>query len=281
MIHRIKHILITAAVLTVFAASSIASEGVTRLEALKSMLAKKGYDAEALFSRPEFEVYEDIDTFFKKSAENEGIRPVNKARREQGADAAARVFEDELTKYKERTGFEWKQREIPGFITANITALEAAEREYDIPKELISAVIGIESLFGKITGKHLAFNVYVSMYIRNYRGSFALSQLEELLKFSKKKDIDVYTFNSSYAGAIGAMQFLPWSLNRWFVGTDVKSMNDSITSVANYLAHFRKERGSIEKAVYAYNPSRLYVQTVLDLAEYAKHAGNNAAAGSE
>ena len=180
------------------------------------------------------------------------------------------VFAEELAKYKEKIGFETKQREIPGFIKRYSEAFEASERDYDIPKELTAAVLGIESRFGMITGKHYAFNVYVSMYVTDYRRDFALAQLEELLKFTAKKELDIYAFKSSYAGAIGPMQFLPWSLNRYFVGADVSSMDDCIVSVANYLAHFKKVRGSLEKAVFAYNPSRLYATTVLDLAEYAR-----------
>ena len=66
------------------------------------------------------------------------------------------------------------------------------------------------------------------------------------------------------------MQFIPSSLNRWFVGKDVWEMNDNISSVANYLSYFKREKGDIEKAVFAYNPSRFYVKTVLELADYAK-----------
>ena len=52
-------------------------------------------------------------------------------------------------------------------------------------------------------------------------------------------------------------------------------MDDNIASVANYLAYFKKERGSVERAVYSYNPSELYTRTVLELADYAKaHRGS-------
>ena len=66
------------------------------------------------------------------------------------------------------------------------------------------------------------------------------------------------------------MQFLPYSLNRWFVGSDVDDMGDCIASAANYLAHFKKKRGTIEKAVFSYNPSKLYASTVFALADYAR-----------
>lgn len=270
-----KRIFLTAlaAMVMCAAGTSTVAEGYDdTLAKLKAHLAKRGYDAEALFARTEFAIYEDIDGLFKKSVENEGIRPVNKAKKEQGAKAAEQVFATELDKYKNHIGFERKKKDILVFMDENAVALESSESEYGIPKELVASVIGIESLFGKFTGRHIAFNVYVSMYVKNYRRTFALAQLEELLAFSKKRGEDVYTYNSSYAGAIGAMQFLPWSLNRWFVGSNVASLDDGIRSVANYLAHFKKQRGSLEKAVYAYNPSKLYTQTVLDLAAWAGEA---------
>ena len=55
-----------------------------------------------------------------------------------------------------------------------------------------------------------------------------------------------------------------------FVGSDVENMGDCIASAANYLAHFKKNRGSLENAVYSYNPSKLYVRTVFALADYAR-----------
>ena len=108
------------------------------------------------------------------------------------------------------------------------------------------------------------------MYVKGYRKEFAVSQLAELCKFAKKNNLEIFTLNSSYAGAIGPMQFLPWSLNRWFVGDDVFDMGCAISSVANYLAHFRKKRGSLEKAIFAYNPSKLYCKAVVELAGYNK-----------
>ena len=169
-------------------------------------------------------------------------------------------------------GYNKKKSQLIQFMEKYDTALKLSEGKYGIPKELTAAVIGVESVYGTITGRHLAANVYISMYVKNYRAKWALEQLDELLRFSRKHKFDIYSFNSSYAGAIGSMQFLPWSLNRWFVGDDVNDMNDCIMSAANYLAHYKKTRGTLEKAVYSYNPSRLYVQTVLDLAEHGTSA---------
>ena len=47
-------------------------------------------------------------------------------------------------------------------------------------------------------------------------------------------------------------------------------MDNNILSVANYLSYFKKQTGSISKAVYKYNPSKLYVQAVIALSEDAE-----------
>ena len=244
----------------------------TALSKLKSYLKKRGYNAETIFSNPKFEIYDDIDDFFNNSAERNGYRNYSNARKTGGKEEGESVFREELIKYKMHIGYEKKKNKLIPFMGKYDEALEFSELEYGVPKELTAAVIGVESVYGTITGRHLAANVYISMYVKNYRTKWALEQLDELIRFSRKYKFDIYSFNSSYAGAIGYMQFLPWSLNRWFVGDDVTDMNDCIVSAANYLAHYRKTHGTLEKAVYSYNPSRLYVQTVLDLAEYGTNA---------
>ncbi len=65
-------------------------------------------------------------------------------------------------------------------------------------------------------------------------------------------------------------QFIPYSLNKWFVGNDIFDMNNNIMSVGNYLAHFKERTGDIETAVFRYNPSDMYTRAVLDLAQTAE-----------
>jgi len=271
-----RHLLVTAwALAALFLPPSTAgTEGKSgALEALADIMRDKGYDTEPLFRHPKFRIYGNIDDFFRNSAEARGIAPYLRAKREGKPAEAERLFREEYEKYKARIDFEGKKEKMRDFLSRYGSQLESCERRYGVPKEITASVIGVESWYGRVTGKYYAFNVYVSMYVKNYRREFALEQLEELLEFSRRKKVDVFDLKSSYAGAIGAMQFLPYSLNRWFVGGDVSDMEDTIASVANYLAHFRKKRGSMRKAVFAYNPSRLYVETVFELAEYARSIG--------
>ena len=234
------------------------------IDLLEKQLQKKGFEIDHLFSHPKFEIYGSIDSLFTNSAEK-------KALRKGGTLEAKKSFQEELEVYKKKIGFKKKIKGISGFVEEYSDQLSLCEEKYGIPKEIITSVIGIESNFGTITGKHNPFNVYVSMYVKNYRRKFAVSQLEELLKFTAKTNQDVFELSSSYAGAIGYMQFLPYSLNKWFVGDDVYDMNNSIASVANFLSYHKKRRGTLEKAIYKYNPNKYYVKTVVDLAGYANY----------
>src|SRR3989344_2561515 len=108
-------------------------------------------------------------------------------------------------------------------------------------KELIASVIGIESEFGEIEGEYNPFNVYVSLYVKDYKKEFAKTHLKELLILCKKNNLDVFNLRSSYAGAISYGQFLPSSLNLWFIGNDLCSMDNNIFSVANYLYDFNNQ----------------------------------------
>ncbi|MDZ7659132.1 lytic murein transglycosylase [Fodinibius sp.] len=219
------------------------------LSSLISYLEKKGFEVQSLLDDPRFELYQDIADRFRKSAE----------RKSQSLDSYKRVL-----------NFEDKARKIDEFMAKYSDQLKQAEQEYGIPSSVIAAIIGIESDFGKNVGSYNPFNAYVSMYANEYRKDFAKAQILELLKFTKRKNIDVFDLKSSYAGAITFAQFIPYSLNKWFVGDDIFDMNNNIMSVGNYLAYFKKRTGDIETAVLRYNPSRLYTKAVMDLAEQAR-----------
>jgi membrane-bound lytic murein transglycosylase B len=225
-------------------------------ESLNSLIQyfdQRGVDLKTLLEDSRFELYEGITQRFTRSAERR--TPT-------------------LDEYKRILGFDAKKRDIKGFMDANMDQLIKAEQEYEIPRYVIAAIIGIESDFGKNIGRFNPLNAYVSMYAENYRSEFARAQLEELLKFTTRNNIDVFELKSSYAGAMSYAQFIPYSVNRWWVGDDLFDMNNNILSVANYLAHFKNVTGSVERAVFRYNPSQLYTDAVLALAAEAEKMYN-------
>jgi hypothetical protein len=220
-----------------------------RLAQLSTYFEQRNLDLKSLLEDPRFEIYDGIGDRFRNSAERRTLT---------------------LEEYQRILGFEDKKQRITGFMDQYAKELALAETTYDIPKYVIAAIIGLESDFGKNIGRFNPLNAYVSMYSEDYRSEFARAQLEELLKFTTRNNIDVFELKSSYAGAMSFAQFIPYSLNRWFVGDDIFDMNNNIQSIGNYLAHFKTITGTIEGAVLRYNPSGLYRDAVLALAREAE-----------
>lgn len=220
-----------------------------QLASLARYMKERGFDLEVYYEDSRFEIYEGISNRFTGSAERS--TPT-------------------LDEYKEILKFDDKTDRIAEFIDRYQYHLVIAEETYGISRYVISAILAIESDFGRVTGRYNPFNVYVSMIAVDYRSTFARAQLEELLIFTRDHQLDIFELNSSYAGAMSAAQFIPYSLNRWFVGDDLTDMSYNIHSVANYLAHFMAITGTIDRAVHRYNPSTLYTQTVIDMATKAE-----------
>ncbi|MDB5803441.1 MAG: Lytic murein transglycosylase [Betaproteobacteria bacterium] len=122
-------------------------------------------------------------------------------------------------------------------------ALARAEKEYGVPAEIIIAIIGVETVYGRNTGGFRVIDALTTLafdYPR--RGDFFRDELENYLLFARDENIDIFTLKGSYAGAIGIPQFMPSSWRKWAVDFDGdgkidlrNSFEDAIGSVANFL----------------------------------------------
>lgn len=258
--NRSRHILLFSALLILMPVLAAAQQTKTdapaesykeELDALAREFAQDGYHIDRLMQDERFELYDTIGDRFRNSAERKA---------------------PSLEEYKQILAFEEKIGQGIEFMALHTSQLDKAEEKYGISKYVITAIIGIESKYGEVTGSYNPFNVYVSMAALDYRADFAKAQLRELLEFVNREGIDVHTLKSSYAGAMSPAQFIPYSVNKWWVGEDISDMDNSIMSVANYLAYFKERTGSLSTAVLRYNPSDLYRDTVLDLAEAIEEA---------
>jgi membrane-bound lytic murein transglycosylase B len=72
--------------------------------------------------------------------------------------------------------------------------------------------------------------------------------------------------NHSTAGAQGPMQFIPATWAAYGMGGDIRDPHDAILGAANYL-HANGAPRDYASALYHYNPSRLYVDSVLAYAD--------------
>lgn len=159
-------------------------------------------------------------------------------------ESIAKPAEKRLTWKQYRPIFVTSKRSSKGlaFIKKHRKTLERAEKEYGVPVEIIAAIIGVESYYGKHTGGYMVFDSLTTLgFDYPPRSSFFRSELKQFLLLSKEEDIDVDTMTGSYAGAMGMPQFISSSYRNYAVDFDGdgkrdlwNSIDDVIGSVANY-----------------------------------------------
>ncbi|HRE15687.1 MAG TPA: lytic murein transglycosylase B [Rhodocyclaceae bacterium] len=117
-----------------------------------------------------------------------------------------------------------------------------ASAEYGVPPEIIVAIIGVETIYGRNTGGFSVFEALSTLafhYPR--RAEFFRTELEQFLLLTRENKLPTLTVKGSYAGAIGIPQFMPGSQRRYAVDfngdgrIDLASVDDAIGSVARFL----------------------------------------------
>ncbi len=129
------------------------------------------------------------------------------------------------------------------FWQANSADLKLASALYGVPEEIIVAIIGVETIYGRNTGKFRVAEALATLaFDYPSRADYFRSELEQFLLFSRENRIDPLEPLGSYAGAIGTPQFMPGSIRRFAVDLDkdgridLRNSNaDAIGSVASFL----------------------------------------------
>ncbi|MEO8158909.1 MAG: lytic murein transglycosylase B [Betaproteobacteria bacterium] len=132
------------------------------------------------------------------------------------------------------------------FWNANAEQLKRAHDIYGVPEELIVAIIGVETIYGKRTGNFKVIDaLYTLAFEMPARANYFRAELEQFLLLTRDNALDPLAVTGSFAGAIGMPQFMPTSYRRFAVDFDSdgkidlwNSVPDIIGSVANYLHYF-------------------------------------------
>ncbi|QJQ96964.1 lytic murein transglycosylase B [Halomonas sp. TA22] len=130
------------------------------------------------------------------------------------------------------------------FIVAHRDAFERAEAQYGVPAEIIAAIIGVETSYGRFTGRHRVIDSLSTLAFHHpSRGTFFRGELAAFLEIAREQEVDPGTLNGSYAGAMGYPQFIPTSYRAYAVDFDGDGHRDlwtnpvdAIGSVGNYFA---------------------------------------------
>lgn len=165
-------------------------------------------------------------------------------RRQDILDLIARPAERVLVWHEYREIFMTRQRVDAGrqFMATHAEALQRAEREFGVPSEIITAIIGVETFYGRNKGRHRVIDA-LSTLTFDYppRAPFFRGQLVEFLNLTQRHGLNPNLPMGSYAGAMGYPQFIPTSYRDFAVDFDGDDFADiwtnpvdAIGSVASY-----------------------------------------------
>ena len=130
-----------------------------------------------------------------------------------------------------------------GFWLDHKNSLEQISAQYQVPCEYLVAILGVETRYGRQTGRYRVLDALATLAF-DYppRRNYFREELEQFLLLAKENQLDSRTATGSYAGAMGAPQFMPSSYRRYAVdaNTDQRrdlwgDWDDILASVANYL----------------------------------------------
>jgi membrane-bound lytic murein transglycosylase B len=166
------------------------------------------------------------------------------------------------------------------FWTDHRQALEKISAERGIAPEYLIAVIGVETRYGRTTGKFRVLDALATLAF-DYppRSEYFRSELEQFLLLANEDKLNPLTTTGSYAGAMGAPQFMPSTYRRYAVDADSDNKrdlwtdwDDIIASVANYLQDHGWESGGPVLAearlepdpTFQINPSKVDLNETVD-----------------
>jgi len=144
--------------------------------------------------------------------------------------------------YRERFITEQRVSEGAQFMLEHRARLEKAHRDTGVAPEYVVAIIGVETFYGRITGKYRVLDALATLAF-DYppRAEFFKGELAQFIALSREEQVDPLTAMGSYAGAMGASQFMPSSYRRYAVDGSNDNQrdlfadwDDIIASVANY-----------------------------------------------
>lgn len=236
-----------------------------KIKKLNDELYIRGVDRSWLdtnMNNEKFRIYFEMDKRFKNSPERKVRNNIK-----------------DFAWYKKVFDLDKKILNAAKFMLKNKSKLLRVEEKSGIHHELITAIIGMETNYANKSqrGNFYAFNALVTQYLLMHgREYFAVRELASLYYISEKINKDVFYFIGSYAGACGWAQFIPSSLNNFFIDynnndddLDIYSIEDCIASIENYFYNHGLNSSNIEdyqsryNAVYKYNRSDAYAKAVL------------------
>jgi membrane-bound lytic murein transglycosylase B len=149
-------------------------------------------------------------------------------------------YEDTKTYISKRSSSKKMKKGIL-FYSKNVNLIKTVEKNYNVEKELLLALMGIETNFGTYVGKMDILSSLATLSYDKRRSDFFTKELLILLKLIEDNQIDYKVLYGSWAGAFGFFQFMPSTMKNHAVdfnndnNIDLKNSEDAYASAANYL----------------------------------------------
>ncbi len=159
--------------------------------------------------------------------------------------------------YLNNIGFKNKVAKGKEFLKNNKQTLEIISKIYNVEPEIIVALVGMESDYGKIQGRFNIIDSIASLAYDGRRKDLFENQLLAAIKIAEEDDLDYKDFKGSWAGAMGWCQFMPTSFRDFAVDHNNDGVRDIwgtkediFASAANYLSLHGWERGESNVAKF-------------------------------
>ncbi len=199
----------------------------------------------------------------------------------------------------------WSIQKAKKYMEKHKAVLAKTEKVYGVDKNIITAIILVESGLGNSLGKRSVLNTLSSLAsmgdpnVRNMfwdlrgdssgltrkefekkarrKSNWAYNELKAFLEYTLKAKIDPVEIGGSYAGAVGLPQFMPTNIPAYAKDgnmdghIDLFNHADAMASIANYLKRFGWRPGIDKKKAYEiihrYNHSNYYIDTILKISK--------------
>ena len=227
---------------------------------------------------------------------------------EEGGVSAYFMHNESKLNYKQFTRI-WNIASAKKYMKEHQEAFAFAEKTFEVDKEVITAIILVETKLGTYVGNRSVINTLATLSAMtdekprqaiwdnlpdddrrmsrekfekkaDQKSRWAYRELKAFLSYTEKEGMNPTTIKGSYAGAMGISQFMPRNIAPYGKDgnadgqVDLFVHADAISSIASYLKHYgwkpEISREQAFKVVYHYNHSKYYVNTILDIADKLK-----------
>lgn len=185
-------------------------------------------------------------------------------RKESILEAIARPAEKTMPWHKYRSIFLTEKRINKGkaFLIEHKATFDVVEKKYNVPRELIAAIIGVETFYGGNMGSYRVIDALSTLGFDYPKRSLFYRELKNYFLMVRDNDLDPFAQKGSYAGAMGFGQFIPSSYISYAVDYDGdgkkelwSNIDDAIASVAYYFKRYGWVRGAPVASLVTLNNS--------------------------